>query len=175
MLLLGGGEMAFVRDAIHFCYCCHSELSTFFFLSLFGCDSGSEGIRSKSWFSSVVVRVPSPSSHFSFSSNLMQANFRICLHLSAWNIHRWLTLGTLQRINGKIKESKHHIHWRCTQEWTVYLLNEGGFYLQGSYRWIIMHEKCGHPDSNGFQLKWRFGTHGNWKNQNPGGCFGATS
>ena len=26
--------MAFVRDAIHFCYCCHSELSTFFFLSL---------------------------------------------------------------------------------------------------------------------------------------------
>ena len=96
--------------------------SRLFFLSLFGCDSGSEGIRSKSWFSSVVVRVPSPSSHFSFSSNLMQANFRICLHLSAWNIHRWLTLGTLQRINGKIKESKHHIHWRCTQEWTVYIL-----------------------------------------------------
>ena len=119
MLLLGGGEMAFVRDAIHFCYCCHSELSTFFFF-LFLCDSGSEGIRSKSWFSSVVVRVPSPSSHFSFSSNLMQANFRICLHLSAWNIHRWLTLGTLLRINGKIKESKHHIHWRCTQEWNVY-------------------------------------------------------
>ena len=28
---------------------------------------------------------------------------------------------------------------------------------------------------NGFQLKWRFGTHGHWKNQNPGGRFGATS
>ena len=40
---------------------------------------------------------------------------------------------------------------------------------------IIMHEKCGRPDSNEFQLKWRFGTHGNWKNQNPGGRFGATS
>ena len=33
MLLLGGEEMAFVRDAIHFCYCCHSELSTFFSFS----------------------------------------------------------------------------------------------------------------------------------------------
>ena len=48
-------------------------------------------------------------------------------------------------------------------------------YRHGSYEWIIMHEKCGRPDSNGFQLKWRFGTHGNWKNQNPGGRFGATS
>ena len=34
----------------------------------------------------------------------------------------------------------------------------------GSYKWIIMHEKCGPPDINGFQLKWRFGTHGIWKN-----------
>ena len=25
-----------------------------------------------------------------------------------------------------------------------------------------MHEKCGGPDSNGFQLKWRFGTYGYW-------------
>ena len=45
----------------------------------------------------------------------------------------------------------------------------------GSYKWIIMREKCGRPDSNKFQLKWRFGTHGNWKNQNPGGRFGANS
>ena len=29
----------------------------------------------------------------------------------------------------------------------------------GSYKWIIMHEKCGRPNSNGFQLKWRSGTH----------------
>ena len=43
--------------------------------------------------------------------------------------------------------------------------------LHGSYKWIIMHEKCERPDSNGFQLKWRFGTHGNWKNQNPWGPF----
>ena len=35
--------------------------------------------------------------------------------------------------------------------------------LHGSYKWIIMHEKCGRPDSNEFQLKWRFGTHGNCK------------
>ena len=33
----------------------------------------------------------------------------------------------------------------------------------------------GHLGSNGFQLKQRFGTHSNWKNQNPGGRFGATS
>ena len=42
------------------------------------------------------------------------------------------------------------------------------FIVHGSYKWIIMHEKCGRPDSNGFQLKWRLGTHGHWKNQNPG-------
>ena len=29
--------------------------------------------------------------------------------------------------------------------------------------------------SNGFQLKLRFGVHGNWKDQNPGGHFGATT
>ena len=35
----------------------------------------------------------------------------------------------------------------------------------GSYKWIIMNEKCGRLDSNEFQLKWRFGIHGNRKNQ----------
>ena len=35
----------------------------------------------------------------------------------------------------------------------------------GSYKWIIMNEKYGRTDSNGFQLKWKFGNHGNWKNQ----------
>ena len=29
--------------------------------------------------------------------------------------------------------------------------------------------------SNGFDIKWIFSTENNWKNQNPGGCFGATS
>ena len=29
--------------------------------------------------------------------------------------------------------------------------------------------------SNEFHIKWRFGTHGSWKNQNHGGHFGATS
>ena len=40
--------------------------------------------------------------------------------------------------------------------------------LHGSYKWIIMLEKYGRPDLNGFHLKWIIGTHGNWKNQNPG-------
>ena len=29
----------------------------------------------------------------------------------------------------------------------------------------------GHLGCDGFQLKWMFGTHGNWQNQNPGGSF----
>ena len=33
----------------------------------------------------------------------------------------------------------------------------------------------GRLGSNGFQLKWRFGTRCNWKNQNPGDRFEATS
>ena len=41
----------------------------------------------------------------------------------------------------------------------------------GSYKWVIMHEKCGRPDSNEFQLKWRFGTHGNWKKSKSWGPF----
>ena len=41
----------------------------------------------------------------------------------------------------------------------------------GSYKWIIMHEKWGRPDSNGFQLKWRFGTHSNWKKSKSWGPF----
>ena len=31
------------------------------------------------------------------------------------------------------------------------------------------------PDINVFHIKWIIGNHGNWKNQNPGGCFGVTS
>ena len=34
-----------------------------------------------------------------------------------------------------------------------------------------MHEKYGGPNSNGFQLKWRFGTHGNWKKSKSWGPF----
>ena len=47
--------------------------------------------------------------------------------------------------------------------------------LHGSYEWIIMLEKCGRLDPSVFHLIWVIGTYGNWKNQNPGGSFGATS
>ena len=47
--------------------------------------------------------------------------------------------------------------------------------VHGSYEWIIMLEKCGRPDLTVFHLIWVIGTYGNWKNQNPGGRFGATS
>ena len=33
---------------------------------------------------------------------------------------------------------------------TIYMYT---LYNHGSYKWIIMQEKCGRPDSNGFQLK----------------------
>ena len=45
----------------------------------------------------------------------------------------------------------------------------------GSYEWIIMLEKYGRLDLTVFHLIWVIGTYGNWKNQNPGGRFGATS
>ena len=45
----------------------------------------------------------------------------------------------------------------------------------GSYESIIMFEKCGRLDLTVFQLIWVIGTYGNWKNQNSGGHFGATS
>ena len=44
-----------------------------------------------------------------------------------------------------------------------------------SYEWIIMLEKCGRLDLTVFHLIWEIGIYGNWKNQNPGVCFGATS
>ena len=39
----------------------------------------------------------------------------------------------------------------------------------------LLCQFLGRLGNSGFQLKWSFGTHGNWKNQNPGGRFGATS
>ena len=45
----------------------------------------------------------------------------------------------------------------------------------GSYEWIIMLEKYGRLDLIVFHLIWVIGTYDNWKNQNPGGRFGATS
>ena len=38
-----------------------------------------------------------------------------------------------------------------------------------------MGTKCEHSDGHENQLKWIIGTHGNWKFQNPGSRFGATS
>ena len=39
----------------------------------------------------------------------------------------------------------------------------------------IIYQKSGRLGSNEFHIKWIIGTHGNWKNQNPGIRFGATS
>ena len=40
---------------------------------------------------------------------------------------------------------------------------------------IIIPQKCGDIGINRFHIKWKFGTQNNWKNENPGSRFGATS
>ena len=55
--------------------------------------------------------------------------------------------------------------------WWAYIpiLNHTG-YIE-----VIMQRKCGRNTETTFDIKWVIGTYGNWKNQNPGGRFGATS
>ena len=40
---------------------------------------------------------------------------------------------------------------------------------------VVMQGKCRRNTETTFDIKWVIGTYGNWKNQNPGGRFGATS
>ena len=47
------------------------------------------------------------------------------------------------------------------------------WFLHGSYKWIIMLEKCGRPNLTIFHLIWIIDTYGIWKN--PGVRFRATS
>ena len=47
--------------------------------------------------------------------------------------------------------------------------------LHTTYSWYIKWQKCAHMGLNDFHIKWMIGTQCNWKNQNPGGRFGATS
>ena len=82
--------------------------------------------------------------------------------------HKWAFISDISKQNGSDFSSGFLVKNK-TKIFSTYLARHG------SYKWIIMHEKCGRPDSNGFQLKWRFGTYGHWKSQNPGGRFGATS
>ena len=44
-----------------------------------------------------------------------------------------------------------------------------------AYEKFIIYNKLGHIGLYGNKLKWIIGTHGHWKNQNPGVRFGATS
>ena len=58
---------------------------------------------------------------------------------------------------------------QCRKHW-----RGRGAAAHGSYRWIIILEKCGRPGINVFHIKGIIGNHGNWKNQNPEGRFAAT-
>ena len=44
-----------------------------------------------------------------------------------------------------------------------------------TYSWDIKCQKCARIGLNSFHVKWIIGIHCNWKNQNPGSRFGATS
>ena len=79
----------------------------------------------------------------------------------------------VHRIQARFEESTRK-HSSC-QSWRIW--KQGWCRMHGSYKWIIMHEKCGRPDSNGFQLKWRLGTQAMAieKNLTLGGRFGSTS
>ena len=58
------------------------------------------------------------------------------------------------------------------QSWNTFILDlDWPHHLGISYYVNFL----GHLGSNGFQQKWRFGTHGNWNNQNLGARFGATT
>ena len=47
--------------------------------------------------------------------------------------------------------------------------------IHSTYSWNIKRQKCARMGLNSFHIKWMIGPHCNWKNQNPGSRFGATS
>ena len=49
------------------------------------------------------------------------------------------------------------------------------FHSHTTYSWYIKWQKCSRMGLNGFHIRWKFSTQDNWKNENPGSHFGATS
>ena len=48
-------------------------------------------------------------------------------------------------------------------------------YIHTTYSWNIKWQKCARMGLNWFHIREIFGTQDNWKNENPGSRFGATS
>jgi hypothetical protein len=77
--------------------------------------------------------------------------------------------------------------WTCTDsQYTLFLSQTRPvakkwmyhYIRQTKTHWIRLKkytQKCGGTSSNGFHIGWIISTQGNWKNQSPGSCFGATS
>ena len=105
-------------------------------------------------------------------------------HTSHWAkekewVHWVLTVDgkiiTLQR--SLLKACWPQMDWRA---W--YLMNEKSHYYSytaqpchTTYSWNIKWQKCARMGLNGFHIRKVFGTQDNWKNENPGSPFGATS
>ena len=126
------------------------------------------------WHSNSMVG----SSHIATSRILEQDQrswFLVCynttseFYLNSTSSLQWVTF--LLHTSNYTKFNFLFLHWSIS----TYVISNSYSPSHGSYRWIIMLEKCGHSHLNVFQLKWIIGTHGNWKNPNPGGWFGATS
>ena len=91
-----------------------------------------------------------------------------CIPIIFWFQFRYIYVLSSQMY---VKDWCYQDLWRAAKN---YVLSDGKSHSEhSSYTWIIIHEKCRRPDSNWLHLKWRFGTHGNWKNQNPADRFEA--
>ena len=88
-----------------------------------------------------------------------------------------------------VARSTHHgsweVRWRsgtCLKSWESLTKQKLNTFVNLNVRLSVtlprnelLCQLLGGLDSNEFHIKWRFRTHGSWKNQNPGGRFGATS
>ena len=104
-----------------------------------------------------------------------------------WTMWRWKPIFTVFRRNRKIRKitkssDTNHQYDRWGSYWNFIPLTTrvrpANYY--GKLNTLPRNELLcqllgGGLGSNEFHIKWRFGTHGSWKNQNPGGRFGATS
>ena len=109
------------------------------------------------------------------SSGNFSSNSSLKITFQNWNV---MLFEGFAKIRGNSKKFWTTPAWISSISWPIRSSSTAAKVSNrqhGSYKWIIMLEKCGHPDIDVYHIKWIIGNHGNWKKQNPGGRFGATS
>ena len=112
-----------------------------------------------------ATEIPTFKKYFKKSQNCSEMTYAVI----GWNTMLWL-VEIFENVGACV--FRHDDNLNGWSENSCLENNWGGMMnclAHSRYRWIIMLEKCVHSD-----LKWIIGAHGNWKNQNPGGCFRAT-